>query len=218
MHQYFIIIGENLLDKKLIYQFILTSWTLWRWPIGGFCDLTSVCVSPHWLPAWLLSSTLPLAWRPDLYRFSNVICVLKVILRGQTLVDWGGSTDSHLVWFFVSGCMYFACALKLLPTKIMSFVHAYQYMQFKHLVVLVILTKNIQGDYTYQEFSWFHWLAIKNNLWKIKSIKINNCVQLQVSLWLMKNILYQNKPLLKKFHFLFWCKIRLPVHQTHHEI
>lgn len=88
----------------------------------------------------------------------------------------------------------------------------------KHLVVLVILTKNIQGDYTYQEFSWFHWLAIKNNLWKIKSIKINNCVQLpvQVSLWLMKNILYQNKPLLKKFHFLFWCKIRL--HQTHHEI
>lgn len=112
-------------------KIILTSWTLWRWSIGGFCDLTSVGVSPHWLPAWLLSSTLPLAWRPDLYRFSNVICVFKVILRGQTLVDWGGSTDSRLVWFFVSGCMYFACALKLLPTKIMSFVHAYQYMQYK---------------------------------------------------------------------------------------
>lgn len=76
----------------------------------------------------------------------------------------------------------------------------------KHLVVLVILTKNIQGDYTYQEFSLFHWLAIKNNLWKIKSTKINNCVQLQVSLWLMKNILYQNKPHFKK-SFIFFSDV-----------
>lgn len=81
--------------------FLLTPWTFRRGLVSSFCDLTSFCIWPCWPASWLLPSIFAFAWGSYFHRFSDVVCVLKLIMLRQTLLDWGPPGADWSLWWLL---------------------------------------------------------------------------------------------------------------------